>query len=284
MTNLRLSLLSILLGYLSVAQSADNKFDTTMQVKLTQVNGTELQVEARQANLARLLDEIALKTGIKIHYFALPVNTPVTATCVGANAKQVLQCLLGANVDIAFRYSSNKTPVNDQQPNPEEIWILGSSLVGLQNISTQKSGHSLPGSTLQSASPSTGVNAGVENLEAIDQLLGQANAKNPEERAQAIARLAGKNSAKVTVALQKALVDKNANVRAQAINALAHREGEAATSGQLQHALRDSDVSVRLMAIDNIEQDKALLQQALQDQDESVRQMAEMKLDSLSKQ
>jgi len=92
------------------------------------------------------------------------------------------------------------------------------------------------------------------------------------------------NDTSVRTALEKALSDKSAQVRAQAINALAFREGEAAVSGQLQQALQDSDAGVRMMAVDNIESDTALLQQALQDKDAGVRDLAQLKLDVLSKQ
>jgi hypothetical protein len=279
MSNSKICLIGILLSQWTIAQSAE--FESLM-VKANPSVNTALQVEAKQANLAKLLDEIALKTGIKLHYSVLP-KVPVTATCVGATAKQVLECLLGANVDMAFRYPENKAVASGQQVNPEEVWILGSSLHAQDNAGN--------GCALSSAgvtSKLVGENGSTDNVSPIQQLLRQVNAKSVNERADAIANLAvdegSKNDASVRTALEKALSDKSAQVRAQAINALAFREGEAAVSGHLQQALQDSDASVRMMAVDNIESDTTLLQQALQDKDTAVRDLAQLKLDVLSKQ
>jgi len=271
--------MGVLLGTLPIAQSAELE---SLVVNANPLVNTGLQVEAKQADLAKLLDEIALKTGIMLHYSVLP-KVPVTATCVGATAKQVLECLLGGNVDMAFRYSENKTAAAGQQLNPEEVWILGSSLHGPDNA-----GNGCASSSAGVTSKLAVENASTDNASPTQQLLRQANAKSVNDRADAIANLAlddgSENDASVHTALEKALSDKSAQVRAQAINALAFREGEAAVSGQLQQALQDSDASVRMMAVDNIESDTALLQQALQDKDTAVRDLAQLKLDVLSKQ
>ncbi len=271
--------MGVLLGTLPIAQSAELE---SLVVNANPLVNTGLQVEAKQVDLGKLLNEIALKTGIKLHYSVLP-KVPVTATCVGATAKQVLECLLGGNVDIAFRYPENKTAAAGQQLNPEEVWILGSSLHGPDNARN--------GCALSSAAASSMLaveNGSTDNFSPIQQLLRQANAKSVNDRAEAIASLAvdegSENDASVRTALEKALSDKSAQVRAQAINALALREGETAVSGQLQQALQDSDASVRMMAVDNIESDTTLLQQALQDKDTAVRDLAQLKLDVLSKQ
>jgi len=251
-------------------------------VKANPSVNTALQVEAKQANLSKLLDEISLKTGITLHYSVLP-KVPVTATCVGATAKQVLECLLGGNVDMAFRYPENKPVASGQQVNPEEVWILGSSLHGPDNA-----GNGCSSSSAGVSSKLAVENTTTDNVSPTQQLLRQANAKSVNDRADAIANLAvdedSENDASVRTALEKALSDKSAEVRAQAINALAFREGEAAVSGQLQQALQDSDAGVRMMAVDNIESDRTLLQQALQDKDAGVRDLAQLKLDVLSKQ
>jgi len=251
-------------------------------VKANPSVNTALQVEAKQANLSKLLDEISLKTGISLHYSVLP-KVPVTATCMGATAKQVLECLLGGNVDMAFRYPENKTAAAGQQLNPEEVWILGSSLHGPDNA-----GNGCASNSAAVTSKLAGENGNTDNASPTQQLLRQVNAKSVSDRADAIASLAvdegSENDTSVRTALEKALSDKSAQVRAQAINALAFREGEAAVSGQLQQALQDSDAGVRMMAVDNIESDTALLQQALQDKDAGVRDLAQLKLDVLSKQ
>lgn len=273
MSNSKVFLMGVLLSHWPIAQSAEIE---QWVVNANPSVNTALQVEAKQADLAKLLDEIALKTGIKLHYSVLP-KVPVTATCVGTTAKQVLECLLGGNVDMAFRYPENTVAASGQQINPEEVWILGSSLHGPDNA-----GNGCTSSSAVSSKPA------IENVDPTQQLLRKANAKTANERADAIANLAvdegSENDASVRTALEKALSDKSAQVRAQAINALAFREGEAAVSGQLQQALQDSDADVRMMAVDNIEFDTTLLQQALQDKDAGVRDLAQLKLDVLSKQ
>ena len=69
----------------------------------------------------------------------------------------------------------------------------------------------------------------------------------------------------------------------QALSSLAHREGAAAVAPALHEALHDSDVSVRLTAVDNAGADVALLQQALTDSDATVRQLAGIRLEPLLK-
>jgi len=279
MSNSKVFLMGVLLGHWPIAQSAEIE---QWVVNANPSVNTSLQVEAKQADLAKLLDEIALKTGMKLHYSVLP-KVPVTATCVGATAKQVLECLLGGSVDMAFRYPENKVAASGQRLNPEEVWILGSSLHGPDNA-----GNGCSSSSAGVTSKLAGENASTDNPSPTQQLLRQVNAKTANERADAIANLAvdegSENDASVRTALEKALSDKSAQVRAQAINALAFREGEAAVSGQLQQALQDIDVGVRMMAVDNIESDRALLQQALQDKDAGVHDLAQLKLDVLSKQ
>jgi len=115
-------------------------------------------------------------------------------------------------------------------------------------------------------------------------LIERAKSKNPKDRADAISSLMNEGKAGDTAVrkvLEEALIDKDANVRAQAISSLTNREGDNATA-ELQEALHDSDASVRLMAVGSIGNNAALLQQALTDSDATVRELAAMKLESLS--
>jgi HEAT repeat protein len=117
-----------------------------------------------------------------------------------------------------------------------------------------------------------------------DDLLKQAQAKNPADRADAIGQLmAGgrKGDPAVKAELEKALTDPDASIRAQAISSLAHREGSGATAA-IQEALRDNSVDVRMMAVDGITDDIALLQQAINDSDETIRSLAAVKLEMLT--
>ncbi|PPD47640.1 MAG: hypothetical protein CTY13_05480, partial [Methylobacter sp.] len=222
MSNSKICLIAVLLSHWPIAQSAELE---SLMVKANPSVNTALQVEAKQADLAKLLDEISLKTGIKLHYSVLP-KVPVTATCVGATAKQVLECLLGENVDMAFRYPENKS-ASVQRVNPEEVWILGSSLHAQDNA-----GNGCSSSSAAVSSKLAGENGIADNASPTLQLLRKANAKSVSDRADAIANLAvdegSENDPSVRTALEKALSDKSAQVRAQAINALAFREGEAA--------------------------------------------------------
>lgn len=77
-----------------------------------------------------------------------------------------------------------------------------------------------------------------------------------------------------------ALADRDASIRVQAVSELAQAEPDDALP-LLQSALQDSDVSVRLMAVDNAGRYPQLLQQALDDKDETVRAYAATKLAAL---
>jgi len=117
-----------------------------------------------------------------------------------------------------------------------------------------------------------------------EELIKMAQSKNPSDRAEAIgALLAGgrKGDPQVKATLLEALADKDANVRAQAISTLAHREGSGATAA-IQEALHDHSVDVRIMAVDGITDDAAMLQQAINDSDETVRSLATTKLEELT--
>jgi HEAT repeat protein len=103
------------------------------------------------------------------------------------------------------------------------------------------------------------------------------------QKLEGLSRLAGQGAADdaaVRQTLERALSDEDPNARAQALYGLARLEGAGAV-GMLQDALHDSDVSVRLMAVDSAGHDAqgaALLQQALGDADETVREFAAMRL------
>ena len=83
------------------------------------------------------------------------------------------------------------------------------------------------------------------------------------------------------MALENALTDQDDNVRAQAISSLAHREGAGAVAA-IQEALHDKSIDVRVMAVDGIVNDKALLEQAANDSDEIVKSLAIEKLKALN--
>lgn len=240
--------------------------------------GSELQLEVRQMQLERVLDTIARKTNVPIHYSVLPEGL-ATATCVGTTLKQVLECLLDRKADLIVRYSRSPAKV-DNKGQVAEAWILGSRLAGYPP------GADCVAQTADKGSLILQQNEQSDKTEPdrTGELLEMAKSNNPVERAEAFgALMAGgrKGNSDVKAALEEALTDKDANVRAQAISSLAHREGSGAAA-DIQKALHDSEVDVRLMAVDGITDDMDLLQQAINDSDETVRSLAAIKLEELT--
>lgn len=269
---LRVIAAGLWLAGMASAGAADQA-SLSSSINLSRAASGEWRLEARQASLPKLLDEIAARTAAMLHYTVLP-EVPVDATCVAASLEPLLRCLLGSGVNMAFHQAR---PEKAGAARTEEVWIMGSSLV---KASAAKGGCPV------AVAPTAG-SAEPTKPDSTEQWLKQAKAKDPAQRAQAIAELGGADpafDAKVKATLQKALSDRDAQVRTQAIAAWASREGEAGAGEQLRQALNDGNADVRLMALDSIEQDAELLQQAAQDADEAVRQMAEMKLEQLSKQ
>jgi hypothetical protein len=267
-------------GTLSAAVDANNPDGQNIRLVITEDIGAELQLEARQAPLAKVLDTIANQTGVRINYTVLPDGL-VTATCVGSTVKQVMECLLVRKADLVFRYSRQASKT-DPLGKPVEAWVLGAKFgLGQANSVACTS----PGTQQQAMQKAENAKTGPESDE-TDELLKMATSKVPAQRAEAIGRLmAGGREGDISVreTLEAALSDKDARVRVQAVSSLAHREGAAAVAPALHEALRDSDASVRLTAVDNAGADVALLQQALTDSDATVRQLAGIRLEPLLK-
>lgn len=262
------------------ASGISNPGEQNIRLVMTKDTGAELQLEARQAPLAKVLDNIADKTGVRINYSVLPEGL-VTATCAGSTIKQVMECLLVSKADLVFRYSGQSSRAGSQGQ-PVEAWVLGAKFGGDQTNSVICSSAGIQHQTKLTA---TIAKIGPEHDE-TDELVKMAASKVPAERAEAIGRLmAGGREGDATVreTLEAALSDQDAKVRAQAISSLAHREGAEAVASALQEALHDSDVSVRLTAVDNAGNDVALLKQALTDGDAMVRQLAGIRLEPLLK-
>lgn len=125
------------------------------------------------------------------------------------------------------------------------------------------------------------------DLAFTEEIVNLAASNNPEQRISALSRLAEKSPIDAVVVqkiLQKAILDKNANVRGQAVYAIA-QQACADFPILLEQALNDSELSVRLMAVDSFGADEEsvnLLEQALNDDEEAVRELAALKLESLS--
>jgi hypothetical protein len=244
-----------------------------------------IAVEARQAPLGPILDEIARKTGIRVHYSALP-REPVTVRCKEATLKEAITCLLGSGADLMFRYGSG--PAKEVSPGrPTELWVLDSSFRDEHPAApTRNAGQGAGG---ESAGPQRQARAEQGNgarsePEDVGKLLEMAGSGDPAVRASAIARLAADAEADertVSRTLRNALSDEDGDVRAQAVYGLAQRR-TADTPAVLKTALQDSDASVRLMAVDSAGTDPdslAVLREALADSDDTVRALAVLKLE-----
>lgn len=265
---------------------ADEK---NIQVILTEDPGNEVQLEVRQAPLNQVLDKIADATGVAIHYSVLPQGL-VTATCVGTTVSQIITCLLDRKADLIFKYpgasANGKLFKVHSQRQPEEVWVLGTNLA-------LNEGNSAVRNTAEKQRQqdfdreATGVSIGPVQTgsDETEQLLIMSGSNDPAQRMDAVSLLAIKGRAgdpNIRKALENALSDKDAAVRAQAISSLARLEGDG-VAVELEAALQDSDVSVRLMAVDSAGDNPVLFQQALTDSDETVRALAAMKLEALGK-
>lgn len=273
------SLFLLMSGALLAAVNVSNPAYQNIRLAVTKDTGAELQLEVRQVPLAQVLDNIASKTGVRINYSVLPEGL-VTATCVGSTVKQVMECLLLRKADLVFRYSRQASKA-DPKGQPEEVWVLGAKF----GTGQANSGFCSSAGTPQQTLPTAAKTKTEQEPDQTDELVKMASSKIPAERAEAIGRLmAGGREGDVTVkeTLEAALSDPDAMVRTRALSSLAHREG-AGASPALHEALHDSDVSVRLTAVDNAGSDVALLQQALTDADATVRQLAGIRLEPLLK-
>ena len=278
-----LGLLTFIIGSIGFlhptnAQETINGSDKALTDFVISTNkGTELQLEVKQMPLAKVLEIIVKKSEVPIHYSVLPKGL-VTATCVGSSIKPILECLLDHKADLIVRYDQASVTKSIDKP-IAEAWILGSkieSTVATSDCSTI-TGNSKAILSFEKNPPNT-------KPDQTDDLLKASLAKDPTARAEAIgALLAGgrPDDPGVKNVLEQALKDPDENVRAQAISSLAHREGNSA-SAAIQEAMHDQSVDVRMMAVDGITNDKALLQQAINDSDESIRALATTKLEELT--
>lgn len=283
LTKARITCLSLSLlipGILVAAPSPNRMEEQNIRFFMTEDAGAELQLEARQAPLAQILNRIASQTGVRINYSVLPEGL-VTATCVGPTVKQVLECLLARKADLIFRYAT-LTAKPDSPRQPAEAWVLGAKFdVDRTNSETCISSEAQQQSMLNRVEAFSIESKPGES----EELIRMAKSTNPADRAEAVGRLMAvgrKGDTSVKEALENALSDENATVRARALASLSYREGDDAASA-LREAIHDKDERVRITAVDRAGDDVGLLQQALTDESETVRNLAAIKLKSISK-
>ncbi|MEQ1559598.1 MAG: HEAT repeat domain-containing protein [Methyloglobulus sp.] len=247
---------------------------SSIQITLSKQTDSAILLETRSAPLVQILKAVADKTGVNIHYSVLP-EAPVTATCVGANVGQVMDCLVAKQVGLVAH--------KPQKDKPAEFWLLGSSVGSCQAVTVAASAP-LIAAAVQQPTPEEQALADQALQEQTGHLLKQTQSKDPNQRAEGIGNLGAvgpKDDPAVDEALRTAMNDKNADVRAQAIRAIVQRGGEE-VANQVGLALKDNDVNVRLTAVSDIQDDETLLQQALNDSDQSVRDLAKDKLQDLA--
>lgn len=251
-------------------------------IKFNPVN-QEITVDLKQLPLEPILSALTRRTQIPIHYSVLPSGL-ITATCLG-NITQVLECLLAQKADLAVRYleTGSQSAVEKTNKQPSEIWILGAQYSNPDSCHPNQV--ELSQTELADLEAlKTAQNSKPDEIK-IDQLLKQASSDDASQRANAIGALfaaSGEGEAEIKKTLETALSDPDANVRAQAISSLAHREGSEAVFMELQTALHDQDPAVRLMAVDGATDNAFLLRQAAQDKEEFIRNLAISKLTNLN--
>jgi hypothetical protein len=238
-----------------------------------------LRLEAKRASLARVLDEIAAKAGVRVHHAVLP-DELVSVTCAEPTVKEVVECLLGPDANVILRSPSGASKAV-RPGQPDELWVLGRRSGGGR---ADAGAGEVPEARPRRATPIPPEL--VPNDEETARLAALATAEDPEERVSALSRLAALGRAEnalVWKALEAAFSDEDPDVRAQAVHGLSRLGGPAAAA-MLQEALHDSEQAVRLMAVSRAGTDAGgvtLLKDALADSDETVSSFAAMKLERL---
>ena len=175
----------------------------SINLTLSKQADTAIRLEARAAPLGQILKAIADKTSAIIHYSVLP-EAPVTATCVGANVGQVMDCLVAKQVGLVAHKA--------QKDKPAEFWLLGSSVGSCQAVTVAPTASPVQAAAEQ---PTPEEQAQIDQAlqEQTDQLLKQAQSKDPNQRAEAIGNIAAiglKDDPAIDETLRSAMNDKDA--------------------------------------------------------------------------
>lgn len=174
-------MLRVSAAFASTEQPVSNALQTgqptSINLTLSKHASTAIRLEARSSPLAQILKAIADKTGVNIHYSVLP-EAPVTATCVGANVGQIMDCLVAKQVGLVAHKA--------QKDKPAEFWLLGSSVGSCQAVTVAVS-------PIQKIAVQPTAEASAETelalQEQTDRLLKQTQSKDPNQRAEGIGNL-----------------------------------------------------------------------------------------------
>ena len=254
---------------LSLANSSPGFFEMTADL-----NDKGWQLQAKQLSLPQILERLADKAKISIHYSAVSEQL-ININCGSEDLAGLVKCAAGDSADLMFRYGQSTT-------HPSEIWLIGKGDTTAVVTSSPDKPIIVKDKSVESRASVTKKDS-AKNPE--ENLLVLAKSPDPEVRADAIAKLSLSGTAAdapIKKILADALHDDNPRVREQAIAKLANDASYQATE-QLHSALQDSNASVRLMAVDAAGNNTQLLQQALTDSDETVRLLATNRLQQLTK-
>ncbi len=245
--------------------SLQPNYPSSIKITLSKQAPSAIRLEAKRAPLAQILKELTDKTGVKIHYSALPSDL-VTVTCTEVSVKTVVECLLGSGANLASKMPE-KIGKATQPLHPDakvaELWILSApTVVSHADTPIAEAIEGQPSKPLQQKSKNPDV--AERDRDQFDETLKQTTSKNPEERATALYNLglSGKtDDPDIKDALKQALTDKNANVREQAVASITQTGDQdlIAELNQQPKAGKDAD---RITDEDELFQDVAMLQKA----------------------
>lgn len=283
---------SILLVIAKLSYANELTAITDSAKKFDLVAGNRLHLHANDVYLHQLIDALAERTGVTIHYDAVSPKR-VNVDCKGDDVVAILQCIVGEEVNWMFRYSDAKREADElKNQEPSEIWILvteGAKGAGqLASVNTSDCQAIVDSMQPEARQADHENNNFHDRNRDVDEQVKHLNAEEPERRVEALARLARLGEAKdseISDLVDQALLDSEPAVRAQAIYALSQIEKDTSlVSIRIQQALDDPDIGVRLMAIDAIDSNRTLLVQAAQNQDAMVSGYAKEKLEALASQ
>lgn len=272
-------------------------------IKVTVKEGRQPRIvlEARHAELIKVVDALAREAGVAIHYNQLP-DEFLSSNCSGANVKDVLTCILGPGADLADKqvggsFAGRGLPTamrpDKQGAQPAgkmtDIWILETSFQRLARDNEADAPGCSANATRKARLSEKQAKAGSGLLKSkeVEALLKEAEAEDHAQKLTAISQLAAQGrpgDEQVVKVLQQSLADQSPEVRAQGVYGLS-RQGGAVAGQVLREAIHDPDISVRLMAVDSAGNDAdgiAVLSESMADTDPTIRTYAAEKMESFT--
>lgn len=274
-----LVLLSMSVG-MAFANPTDSASLMNEQFKLYKSNGL-FKLDVTKMKLPSTLKLIAKSQQLAIHITDLP-DTLMSTTCTGTELSQLLECLLDNKADLIVRYKQVNPIKHHNKAQIAEAWVVTSTSGDDKKTTENQTTVDMTGQ--DNPLPAPLINNDGNGTVKVDDLLDKAQSNDKKQKALALGALlmeGHKGDPAVRAVLEQALADQDPEVRAQAVSGLAHREGSDALFA-VEQGLQDDSEDVRLIAVEGIKGDIALLQRAINDSDEAVRSLAEIKLQLLT--